>query len=128
MNNKNWIKESKKCSNVPSQTYECCYHIYLPWKCKSPWEEDNKKRNKLVAIDKCLLPEIIKLWELGIKTTGCCCGHGRTNPLINVDFDDIQRMKDMGYKVQYNPCRPNDEDTFYPKTILNYQNSKCTEI
>ena len=41
---------------------------------------------------------------------------------------DIQKMKDLGYKVLYNECRPNDEDSFIPKTILNYQKSKCTEV
>ena len=128
MNDKSWIKEEMECMKVPPQTYECCYHIYLPWKCKFPWEEDDKKEMKMVSVDKCLLPEIIKLWEMGIKTTGCCCGHGRTEPFINVDFDDVQKMKDLGYEVQYNPCRPNDEDTFFPKIDFDYQKSKCTEV
>ena len=29
-------------------------------------------------------------------------------------------MKALGYEVQENPCRPGDEDTFYPKTTLEY--------
>ena len=75
---------------------------------------------KFVNIDKCLLPEILTLWERGIKTTGCCCGHNRAVPYIGVEFEYIDKMKEMGYKVQYNPCRPTDEDTFYPKTKLTY--------
>lgn len=128
MNDKSWIKEITVCANIPFQTYECCYHIYVPWKCKFAWEDDDKKESKLVAIDKCLLPEILNLWEMGIKTTGCCCGHGKHSAFISVDFDDIQKMKDLGYEVYYNEYRPNDEDSFIPKTILDYQKSKCTEV
>lgn len=128
MNDKSWIKEGTPCKDIPFQTYECCYHVTLPWLCKYPWEDDSMKEAMTVSIDKCLLPEILELWEMGIKTTGCCCGHGRIEPFIGVDFDDIQKMKDLGYKVHYNKCRPNDEDSFIPKTVLNYQKSKCTEV
>ena len=37
-----------------------------------------------------------------------------------IDFEDIPKMKALGYKVQFNSCRPNDEDSFIPKTVLNY--------
>ena len=43
MNDRKWIKDTVPCSNIPFQTYECCYHIVLPWKCKFPWEEDSDK-------------------------------------------------------------------------------------
>ena len=128
MNDKSWIKDVVPCPDIPYQTYECCYHIYLPWKCKHSWEDDSKKEAKLVSIDKCLLPEVLKLWEMGIKTTGCCCGHGKTAAYIGVDFDDIQRMKDLGYKVYYNEYRPNDEDSFIPKTVMKYDIAKRTEV
>lgn len=128
MNDRNWLKETTACADIPFQTYECSYKIYLPWECKFDWEDDNEKEPALVCIDKCLLPEILKLWEMGIKTTGCCCGHGKDKPFISIDFDDIQKMKDLGYEVFHNECRPDDEDSFVPKTILDYQKSKCTEI
>lgn len=128
MNDKSWIKNCSACSDVSFQTYECCYHIYLPWRCKCPWENDEDKKPKVVAIDKCLLPEILDLWEHGIKTTGCCCGHGNGEPYIGVDSDDIQKMKDLGYMVRYNECRIEDEDSFIPKTKFDYQKSKCTEV
>ena len=127
MNDKSWMKNIS-CADIPFQTYECCYHITLPWLCKHPWEDDSKKEPMTVTIDKCLLPEILKLWEMGIKTTGCCCGHGKIEPFIGVDFDDIQKMKDLGYKVHYNQCRPDDEDSFIPKTVLSYEKAKCTEV
>lgn len=72
-----------------------------------------------ICVDKCLKDEILYLWSLGITTTGCCCGHNRGEqyPFIGVAFTDIQKMKELGYKVQPNPCRPEDEDSFVPKSI-----------
>ena len=111
-----------KCSDVSFQTYECSYRIYLPWKCKFPWEDDSQKEEKLVAIDKCLLPEILKLWELGIKTTGCCCGHGdASKAFIGVHPEYIKTMRTLGYKNYYNEHNPECEDHFIPQTYLKYQ-------
>jgi hypothetical protein len=62
---------------------------------------------------------------MGIKTTGCCCGHGNINmAYIGVRFEDIDKMKELGYKVYFNHHRPNDEDSFIPKTKLFYGESK----
>jgi len=99
-----------KCTEVEFGTFQCAYCIDLPYLV------DGRRKN--VAIDKCLLPEVLKLWEQGIKTTGCCCGHGREEPYIGVDFGDIEKMKSLGYRVQYNPSRPDDEDSFFPKTQI----------
>lgn len=107
------------CNDIKSGSYDCSYSIQTPF--ITPSIAGDKKK-KYVNIDKCLLPEILQLWEQGIKTTGCCCGHGNTNmAYIGVVFEDIDRMKSMGYTVAFNPCRPNDEDSFYPKTVLNYK-------
>lgn len=108
------------CKEVEYGTFDCSYVIYTPWKYESPFTPDDPPKEKLIAVDKCLLPEILKLWEMGIKTTGCCCGHGRDEPYIGVFNEYIDKMKQLGYKVQFNPCRPNGEDTFYPKTEFNY--------
>lgn len=70
-----------------------------------------------ICIDKCLENEIKILWSLGIRTTGCCCGHNKQQGYIGVYFEDIPKMKELGYKVSYNPCRPNDEDSFIPKSV-----------
>ena len=104
-----------KCKDVIG-TGNCSYAIYLPWKVSF-----NGRKIKCVAIDKCLLPEILQLWEQGIKTTGCCCGHGNFKmAYIGVKFEDIQKMKDLGYEVYFNHLRPKDEDSFIPKTELKY--------
>lgn len=51
-----------KCKDIGFGTFNCAYNIMLPW-------VGNDRKLHTVAIDKCLLPEIISLWELGIKTT-----------------------------------------------------------
>lgn len=72
-----------------------------------------------ICIDKCLQQEIERLWQLGIRTTGCCCGHNQPAipSFIGVIEEDIQRMKELGYKVCFNRMRPNDEDSFVPKSL-----------
>lgn len=69
------------------------------------------------SIDACLAEEVQDLWRQGIRTTGCCCGHNKLPPFIGVDFDDVDRMKALGYEVAFNPCRPGDEDSFVPKSV-----------
>lgn len=71
-----------------------------------------------IWVDACLSEEIKFLWSLGIRTTGCCCGHNTGDPYIGVINEDIPRMKELGYKVHHNPCRPGDEDSFIPKLLL----------
>ena len=119
-----YLQKDIKCKDIDYGSYLCTYTIYLPWSCNFD-ANDAQAEPRCVAIDKCLLPEIISLWEMGIKTTGCCCGHGKHEACIGVEFDDIQKMKDLGYKVHHNPLRPDDEDSFVPKTKLEYGVSKA---
>lgn len=109
-----------KCKDIKFGTYDCVYTIQLPWH-----RLISQESRTWVAVDKCLLPEVLYLWESGIKTTGCCCGHGRDElAYIGVCDEHIQKMKDMGYRVHYNKCRPNDEDSFTPKSILTYDKQR----
>lgn len=105
-----------RCEEIEIGTYACCYSIKLPW--------DVKEGMQYASVDKCLLPEVISLWEQGIKTTGCCCGHGKKIPYIGVRPEFIKQMISLGYDVQFNPCRPGDNDTFFPKTILKFREAK----
>lgn len=50
------------------------------------------------VIDGCLASEILSLWQLGIKTTGCCCGHGKVLGYIGVTDDCIESMEKLGYQ------------------------------
>ena len=110
-----------QCKDVGFGTYNCAYNIMLPYLVKDPTEPEAAPQPKYVAVDKCLLPEILRLWEAGIKTTGCCCGHGRPEmAFIGVRPEYIDRMKELGYTVFYNSCRPGDEDSFIPMTKLEY--------
>lgn len=109
------------CKDICFGTYDCAYNIMLPWLVRDPTLPDSPPEPYTAAIDKCLLPEIIHLLEMGIKTTGCCCGHGNQDmAFIGVSPEYIPRMKELGYIVQPNPCRPGDEDSFCPKTELQY--------
>ncbi len=115
-----------KCIDVKEGTYNCAYNIMLPYRVKFDWEDESKAETRTVAIDKCLLPEVLNLWEMGIKTTGNCCGHGQSDKsFIGVKDEFIPKMKELGYTVWKNPFRPDDEDNFIPKTILNKENANC---
>lgn len=55
-----------------------------------------------ICVDTCLKDEILKLWSLGGVTTGCCCGHNKVEPMINVDKNSIKLMEIMGYNYTIN--------------------------
>lgn len=77
-----------KCSDIKYGTFDCAYNIMLPYFVAG------EEPTKYVCIDKCLLREILSLWEMGIKTTGCCCGHGnKDNAFIGVLPYYIPHMK-----------------------------------
>ena len=40
------------------------------------------KEKRTVSIDKCIVPVIEGLWDAGVYTLGCCCGHGKENPSV----------------------------------------------
>lgn len=69
------------------------------------------KVRKQVSVDACLADEIMHLWERGIITTGCCCGHNKGEPYIGVLPEFERVMVSIGYKPT------GHESTFYPKTI-----------
>ena len=77
----------------------------------------SKNLKPVICIDNCILKEIQYLWNLGIKTTGCCCGHNILDGFISVVDEDIPKMKQLGYEVRVNEIRPNDEDSFYLKSV-----------
>lgn len=111
------------CKNIIPQSQECydqMITIKVPKTLDTRMNAPGAERKEYVSVDPCLAAEIIELWRLGIVTTGCCCGHnlgGRYLPFIGVREDFIPKMKELGYEVQYNDCRPNDEDSFVPKSV-----------
>ena len=73
----------------------------------------------VIPVDECLANEIEELWRKGIRTTGCCCGHGIWLGFIEVVDEDILKMEQMGY-VHYIYEREfggkERMDTFIPKS------------
>lgn len=96
---------NQTCIDIPNHMYK-----YKEYRIKN-------RLTLLICIDNCILEEIKYLWSLGIKTTGCCCGHNKLDGFIGVEFEDITKMKELGYKVQFNFSRPGDEDSFYLKYL-----------
>ncbi|HEJ2170549.1 TPA: hypothetical protein ACKP5U_003289 [Pseudomonas aeruginosa] len=44
-----------------------------------------------ICVDKCIANAVQALWDLGIVTTGCCCGHNQADGYIGVwDREAIQ--------------------------------------
>ena len=98
------------CRKSNIQEYDCCVSKKPFW------------RDKHICFDKCLANELFYLWDMGIITTGSCCGNHKgcngEHSYIGVKDEFIPKMKELGYKVSFNPCRPKDEDSFIPKTIF----------
>ena len=92
-----------ECVNIKMGSYDNQIDVKMP-------------NGELMGIDKCIAEEVQYLWTLGITTTGCCCGHNVAEGYIGVIDKDIEIMKKGGYRVHYNKCRPNDEDSFIPKS------------
>lgn len=58
---------------------------------------------KLISVDSCLAPEIVRLNLYGAKTIGCCCGHQKDKEkggdgFIQVDPDSVPLMLELGYE------------------------------
>lgn len=46
--------------------------------------DGDKQYKDEIQVDECLADEIEELWRRGIKTSGCCCGHGAHLGIIQV--------------------------------------------
>ena len=99
-NNANKNKSVNLCSMIKSGSYDC-------------YENTDYGQ----CVDKCLVQEINYLNAIGIKTIGCCCGHNRMDPYIQVSPSFIPKMKEIGYIQRPIVCG-NGQWCFYPKTKL----------
>jgi len=52
-----------------------------------------------VAVDACIAAEIEWMNDLGVHTTGCCCGHGKGDSWATIYPHSIQRARELGYTV-----------------------------
>lgn len=88
-----------------------------------------RKIKKNISIDPCLINEVKSLWSKGIRTTGCCCGHGKKHiGYIGVVEEDIPKMKKLGYEKRINELDLNREDSFIPKTKNDVKKDENDEL
>lgn len=105
------------CKSVRVGSYDNQVTVNAPKNIELRRNTPERELRKSVSLDACIAEEVMDLWALGIITTGCCCGHGYKQSYIGVSFGHIFKMKELGYKVALNSCRPDDEDSFIPTTI-----------
>lgn len=60
----------------------------------------NPPRENSVLVDSCIAYEIQQLNDMGVKTLGCCCGHGNALPQCLIDATSISKCINLGYKIQ----------------------------
>jgi hypothetical protein len=72
------------CHAVDFGTYENAVQIITP--------QGNK-----ATIDICMIPEIKWLWDQGVQTIECCCGHGKLPGYVAVTDDSRPIMDRLGY-------------------------------
>lgn len=104
---------SHRCDCQGVEIGSCDNQVELP---RPPHMPASEGAASTICVDACLAEEIQALWQQGITTTGCCCGHNRLPGFIGVTDDDIPRMLALGYRVAHNKMRPGDDDSFYPKS------------
>ena len=108
-----------RCNEIYLGTFNCAYVIMLPYLVARIGDESIEPKPKYVAIDKCLIREVIGLWEKGIKTTGCCCGHGDlSKAVISVQPEYNEKMRKMGYRE----LEKTGAGNYIPKTQIRYRN------
>lgn len=84
---------------MASKLYDCTKVTLQPPKDFVPCNSSLGYKDS-ITIDACLSSEILFLWDIGIRTRGCCCGHGAHLGFIQVVDEDIPRMYELGY-TQY---------------------------
>ena len=102
-----------QCVNVKMGSYDNQVIVDRP-KCMIGRTEGSS--NNKICLDKCIAEEVQYLWSMGIRTTGCCCGHNIQSGYIGVIETDIEFMKKCGYKVEINKQDLRDEKNFIPKS------------
>jgi len=63
-------------------------------------------RENDIYVDSCIADEVQLLNDKGVKTMGCCCGHGQGDypPECLIDDSSADLCKELGYDVhKYTP-------------------------
>ena len=96
------------CQYSPIGEYRCYQKIHV----------DDGYIGDIIAVDVCLVHEVKSLHRHGVKTVGCCCGHGKMNAFIQVADQSVQKMHELGYKQLPVDEYGNGVNCFEPKTYL----------
>ncbi len=77
--------------------------VKLPKNVELRYNSPTKEVRVNVSIDECIVNDIKSLWESGIQTTGCCCGHNNKFPsFVSVEPECVSKMLELGYKPHQN--------------------------
>lgn len=114
----------KAIQDIRSRTeYNCHVEIVIPPKdfltMNIQTGSETEYKNYPIGIDSCIADEIKDLWGKGIRTCGCCCGHGYNLGYIEVVDEDIEKMEQLGYCHYIYPKMfggADRKDAFIPKT------------
>lgn len=77
--------------------YNCRKKLLYPPENFIPYNSSKGYKTE-IPVDDCISEEIKDLWNKGIKTAGCCCGHGISLGYIQVTDDCIEAMEQLGYE------------------------------
>lgn len=76
-----------------------------------------------IPVDRCIAEQVIELWEAGIKTLGCCCGHNKETGFINVAAEDFDKALSLGFEKYTYPGNTQRNDTVKTKEMLYADNT-----
>lgn len=54
-----------------------------------------------ISVDACLGPLVMSLRACGVKTVGCCCGHGKTPPHILISASSESLARFLGFDPEH---------------------------
>jgi hypothetical protein len=53
------------------------------------------------ALDACIVPAVEALWAAGIRSTGCCCGHGSGHGVVSIEVPNGGDVERRDKQTQY---------------------------
>lgn len=52
------------------------------------------------ALDACIVPAVLALWDAGIRSTGCCCGHGSGHGMVSIEVPNDNDTERRDRQIQ----------------------------
>jgi len=98
------------CKNVEIGSYD--NQIILGYYPVMREYADNRLKEGLsnygICVDRCIVDQVVELWEAGIRTYGSCCGHNKTEGFINVGEEDYEKALLLGFEPYVFDKKPYD--------------------